>query len=165
MNVRGLDDKGNAANFCETEQIVRVGSKLYSFVMTRGSVPIFWEQIAHGSQNLYEGVNLTRTHEMTKGPFSTHFTDMVNDYKHVLAVDLLQDKRDREVLLTKEYYKQFYSSEQRQNGTLQFLHFDFHRFCKGGNFQALRVLINELTESMESFGAFSMDLGTGDVLT
>lgn len=49
MNVRGLDDKGNAANFCETEQIVRVNNKLYSFVMTRGSVPIFWEQIAHGS--------------------------------------------------------------------------------------------------------------------
>ena len=43
---------------------------------------------------------------------------MVNDYKHVMVVDLLQDKREREVLLTKEYYKHFYNSEQRQNGTL-----------------------------------------------
>lgn len=48
---------------------------------------------------------------------------------------------------------------------MQFLHFDFHRFCKGGNFQALRVLINELNDSMESYGAFSVDLDTGDVLT
>lgn len=48
---------------------------------------------------------MTRTPEMTKGPFNAHFSQMVTDYKHVMVVDLLQDKREREVLLTKEYYK------------------------------------------------------------
>ena len=44
MNVRGLDDDGNVANFCETEQILRIGELVYSFVTIRGSVPIFWQQ-------------------------------------------------------------------------------------------------------------------------
>ena len=71
MNVRGLDDQGNASNFVETENIIKIGPLLYSFVQTRGSVPIFWEQISVGSgiKALYEDVNLTRTTEMTKGPF------------------------------------------------------------------------------------------------
>ena len=43
LNVRGLDDDGHAGNFCETEQIMKIGDLQYSFVITRGSVPIFWE--------------------------------------------------------------------------------------------------------------------------
>ena len=43
MNVRGLDDDGNAGNFVETEQIVRIDQLIYSYVQTRGSVPVFWE--------------------------------------------------------------------------------------------------------------------------
>jgi len=42
LNVRGLDDEGQVANFVETEQIVKIGDIMYSFVTTRGSVPIFW---------------------------------------------------------------------------------------------------------------------------
>ncbi len=42
MNVRGLDDDGNVANFVETEQILKIGQSIFSFVITRGSVPIFW---------------------------------------------------------------------------------------------------------------------------
>ena len=49
-------------------------------------------------------------------------------------MDLLQDKRDREVRLTKEYYKLFFDSELKDKGHVKFLHFDFHRFCKGDKF-------------------------------
>ena len=78
---------------------------------------------------------------MTKEPFRKHFSDMITDYQNVLIIDLLQDKRDREARLTKEYYKQFYDSEFKKDNTLKFLHFDFHRFCKGDKFQDLKVLI------------------------
>ena len=72
MNVRGLDDDGQAANFVETEQILKMGDVVYSFVTTRGSVPIFWQQGTKtgGPQSLFEDVVLTRSSEMTKEPFN-----------------------------------------------------------------------------------------------
>lgn len=42
---------------------------------------------------------------MTKEPFRLHFNEMIKDYSSIHIVDLLQDKRDREERLTKEYYK------------------------------------------------------------
>jgi len=42
LNVRGIDDLGNVANYVETEQIVTINDLQYSFIITRGSVPIFW---------------------------------------------------------------------------------------------------------------------------
>ena len=64
LNVRGINDDGHAANFVESEQIVSVNNNIYSFVATRGSVPIFWEQSGR-----YEDVVLTRSVEMTRKPF------------------------------------------------------------------------------------------------
>ena len=39
-----MDDQGNTATFVETEQIILLGNHVASFVVTRGSVPVFWEQ-------------------------------------------------------------------------------------------------------------------------
>ena len=44
FNVRGTNDDGHVANFVETEQIVSTGPRTTSFLQTRGSVPLFWEQ-------------------------------------------------------------------------------------------------------------------------
>lgn len=48
---RGIDHEGNVANFVETEQIVYCPNKSFddkpvfsSFVIIRGSVPLFWTQ-------------------------------------------------------------------------------------------------------------------------
>lgn len=40
-NCRGIDEQGNTANFVETEQILMIDSKRFSFVQVRGSVPVF----------------------------------------------------------------------------------------------------------------------------
>lgn len=47
---RGIDEKGNVANYNETEQIVIVNhnsddTTILSFVQTRGSIPLFWAEI------------------------------------------------------------------------------------------------------------------------
>lgn len=44
FNVRGVNDDGHVANFVETEQIIYLDNKITSYVQTRGSVPLFWEQ-------------------------------------------------------------------------------------------------------------------------
>ena len=44
FNSRGIDFRGNVANFCETEQIVSVNKWCFSYLQIRGSVPLFWKQ-------------------------------------------------------------------------------------------------------------------------
>ena len=44
-NTRGIDDNGNVANYCESEQILIAGDNLYSFCQLRGSAPVFFEQL------------------------------------------------------------------------------------------------------------------------
>jgi len=110
MNARGIDDNGNVANYVETEQLVLVNNFLYSFVILRGSVPLFWQQNSNGKTKLHEDVEITRSLEMTVEPFTKHFKSMIADYKHVHCVDLLKDLREREDKLTQGYYKLFFDS-------------------------------------------------------
>ncbi|CAF4245929.1 unnamed protein product [Rotaria socialis] len=44
MHCRGIDNDGNVANYVETEQVLWTGHNVMSFIMIRGSVPIFWSQ-------------------------------------------------------------------------------------------------------------------------
>jgi len=101
---------------------VKKGVTQYSYVMVRGSVPLFWEQ-----KGMYEGVTLTRDAAMTKAAFHKHFTDVFEKYKHIYAIDLLSDTKQREIVLTKEYYRQVFESVFKDR--LKFLHFDFHHYC------------------------------------
>lgn len=43
-NARGMDTKGQVANFCETEQIIIINNYCFSHLQIRGSVPMFWKQ-------------------------------------------------------------------------------------------------------------------------
>ena len=42
---RGGDVSGNVSNYVETEQIVETPTHLYSYVITRGSIPLLWNQL------------------------------------------------------------------------------------------------------------------------
>ena len=48
--TRGVDANGHTANSNETEQIIVVkgekGEQVFSYVQTRGSVPVFWTQVS-----------------------------------------------------------------------------------------------------------------------
>lgn len=44
FNVRGTNDDGQVANFVETEQVIFLDNEVTSYIQTRGSVPLFWEQ-------------------------------------------------------------------------------------------------------------------------
>lgn len=44
FNVRGTNDDGHVANFVETEQVIFLDNEVSSYLQTRGSVPLFWEQ-------------------------------------------------------------------------------------------------------------------------
>ena len=42
--ARGIDEDGNAGNYVETEQIILIKDYYFSFLMVRGSAPLFWKE-------------------------------------------------------------------------------------------------------------------------
>ncbi len=101
-NARGLDDEGNVANYVESEQIVTYGKHLFALTQIRGSVPLFWVQ-----KGISQNTSLKRSAEFTIKVFESHINDLVDDYKLILFINLLQRARSYEDNLTKGLEKQF----------------------------------------------------------
>lgn len=80
FNVRGTNDDGHVANFVETEQVIYAddGSAVSSYVQTRGSVPLFWEQ--PGVQVGSHKVRMSRGFEATRPAFERHMEQMRQRY-------------------------------------------------------------------------------------
>lgn len=43
--ARGIDAEGNAGNYVETEQIITIKDHYFSFVQSRGTVPVHWKEV------------------------------------------------------------------------------------------------------------------------
>ena len=156
-NARGINDQGYVANFCETEQIMVVGGRYFiSHVQIRGSVPVFWEQ-----RGLAEDVFLTRNAEMTKKPFGTHFKRILDAYGPCFIMNLLRYNTPREVRITTEYVRQVH--EFADTNKLKFLNFDFHGFCGGDRYQALKVMIQKCDKEILKHGYFIENLAQKSV--
>jgi hypothetical protein len=80
--------------------MVKMKNTVLSYVIIRGSVPIFWEQ-----KGIIEDVTLSRGPEMTKIAFHKHFEELIKTYGPIYVVDLLSDSKKREIILTKEYVR------------------------------------------------------------
>jgi len=156
-NSRGIDDKGHASNFVETEQIAKINNAVFSYVIIRGSVPVFWEQTG-----MTEGVTLTRGPDMTRKAFQKHFESILKTYSKTYIIDLLSDTKERETILTREYVRQIYESEYKND--LRFVHYDFHRFVSGDNYQALKILISKVGDGLSEFGFFEEDVSQKKII-
>ena len=95
---------------------------------------------------------MTRNPDMVKKAFGTHFNDIVTTYGPVYIINLLRDKTKREVLLTKEYIRQVYDSPLKDS--LKFLNFDFHHYCGGDQYQALKVMVQKVDKDLAQHGYF-----------
>ena len=88
FNSRGVNDDGNVANYCETEQILVLNGHIISLVILRGtdhpfkrmthhtlgSVPLFWEQRLIKGRHEPE---LSRTKEASVPAFNKHISMVV----------------------------------------------------------------------------------------
>ncbi|CAG0919847.1 unnamed protein product, partial [Notodromas monacha] len=87
FNVRGANDDGQVANFVETEQVIFADEDVASFVQTRGSVPLFWEQ--PGVQVGSHKVRFARGTEASAPAFDKHMRQMKRNYGQFAIVNLL----------------------------------------------------------------------------
>ncbi|CAD8131415.1 unnamed protein product [Paramecium pentaurelia] len=138
---RGINDDGHVANFVETEQIVISGSILISFVVIRGSVPIFWNQ---------DGVNsikLTRSKELTLSAFIKHF-NLLRRYGKIFCINLMQNSRQLEQVLTDNFYYQF---QKAQLDHVYYQYLDFHSLVKNGKSSGVNPYIYQYEQTLDKF--------------
>lgn len=125
---RGCDEEGNCANFVETEQIFRYNHHFTSFIILRGSIPLFWYQTGY---NYRPPPVLFRGEEENHQAFVRHFSNLIQSYEtdNIIAVDCTE-QTGREKSLH-DSYKRHIGVLQNSISNLKLIEFDFHKYCRG----------------------------------
>ncbi|XP_017096781.2 synaptojanin-1 [Drosophila bipectinata] len=153
FNVRGTNDEGYVANFVETEQVIYVDGEVTSYVQTRGSVPLFWEQ--PGVQVGSHKVKLSRGFETSAAAFDRHMSMMRQRYGYQTVVNLLGSSligsKEGEAMLSNEFQRHHGMSAHKD---VPHVVFDYHQECRGGNFSALAKLKERIVACGANYGVF-----------
>lgn len=152
FNVRGCNDEGYVANFVETEQAIYLDNEVTSYLQTRGSVPLFWEQ--PGVQVGSHKVKMSRGFEATVPAFDRHMTMMKSRYGRQAICNLLGTSligsKEGEAMLSNEFQKHHELSVHKD---VPHIVFDYHQECRG-NQSNLSKLKDRLDKLCGSFGLF-----------
>lgn len=152
FNVRGCNDDGHVANFVETEQAIYLDGEITSYLQTRGSVPLFWEQ--PGVQVGSHKVKLSRGFEPTAPAFDRHMTMMKARYGRQAIFNLLGTSligsKEGEAMLSNEFQKHHELSVHKD---VPHIVFDYHQECRG-NQTNLSKLKDRMDKVCGSFGLF-----------
>ncbi|GAA5877836.1 hypothetical protein JCM8547_002693, partial [Rhodosporidiobolus lusitaniae] len=159
---RGIDQHGNVSNFNETEQVVLLdgeggrgsgnvrGDIRFSYVQTRGSVPVYWAEI----NNLrYKPDLKIMDVSSTAESLSRHFDQQISLYGDQFLVNLVNSHGYEKPV--KEAYER--ALEAMNNPRVHYTYFDFHKECKGLRFDRVSVLIDGLDEELTQQGYFYHD--------
>ncbi|KAH8283509.1 hypothetical protein KR018_004594 [Drosophila ironensis] len=153
FNVRGTNDEGYVANFVETEQVIYVDGEVTSYVQTRGSVPLFWEQ--PGVQVGSHKVKLSRGFETSAAAFDRHMSMMRQRYGYQTVVNLLGSSmigsKEGEAMLSNEFQRHHGMSAHKD---VPHVVFDYHQECRGGNVLALAKLKERIVACGANYGVF-----------
>lgn len=195
---RGIDEQGHVSNYNETEQIVilndlkgglsgfgggqsmtsgKTGQDLqvYSFVQTRGSVPLFWAEV---NELKYTPRLQVWSVETAVEAARKHFTEQINIYGENYMVNLINSKgrEDR----VKKAYEQLVrillsspsestetdklsseklhilepGSKQNNMDRLHYVYFDFHNETKGLQWHRAELLMGRLNDGLAQGGYF-----------
>lgn len=160
FNVRGTNDEGHVANFVETEQVIYLDGEVTSYLQTRGSVPLFWEQ--PGVQVGSHKVRLSRGFEASRPAFERHMRQMRERYGGQAIVNLLGTSligsKEGEAMLSQEFQRQHKESSAADD--VPHVVFDYHQECRGGNMTALA----KLKQRLEGCGLFEVFHANGEMV-
>ncbi|KAJ5892754.1 hypothetical protein N7504_009445 [Penicillium tannophilum] len=195
---RGIDEEGHVANYNETEQIAilndstggmsgfaggqsmsdgRKGQDLqvYSFVQTRGSVPVFWAEV----NNLQYTPKLqVRGVDTAVEAARKHFSEQIRLYGENYLVNLVNQKGREErvktayeqmirTLITSSHENTEASEKtpekmhtldpglkHKEMDHLHYVYFDFHNETKGLKWHRAELLMGRLSEGLAQGGYF-----------
>jgi hypothetical protein len=89
------------ANFVETEYGLEYFGIACSHIQVRGSVPVFWCQTGVKAK-----LSVTKSGEQTYPAFKKHIEELISDYNNIFILNLLKEKKAKEVRLTKAFEAQ-----------------------------------------------------------
>lgn len=154
FNVRGSNDDGHVANFVETEQLIVLDDEVTSYVQTRGSVPLFWEQ--PGIQVGSHKVKMSRGFNASHAVFDRHMKMIKKRYGHQVIVNLLGSSmigsKEGEAVLSNLFQAHHKSSED--NLDIPHILFDYHQECRGGNTRNLSKLKSKIDKYLKAFSLY-----------
>lgn len=153
FNVRGTNDDGHVANFVETEQVIYLDNEITSYVQTRGSVPLFWEQ--PGIQVGSHKVKISRGFEASAPAINRHLDMIKQRYGQQVIVNLLGSSliggKEGEAMLSQLFQTHHNMLEHKD---VPHILFDYHQECRGGNMKNLSKLKAKVEKYLESFSLF-----------
>ncbi|KAI7859014.1 SacI homology domain-containing protein [Circinella umbellata] len=153
FNSRGIDDNGHVANFVETETVLYSDRVCYAFMQTRGSVPVFWEQQGIVNQKL----QIARGPSATQPAVKRHFTELIQRYHSICNINLLSARENTgESLLGSTYISAVHQLHMPES-ELRMVNFDLHAECRGGNYENIVYLLDEVRDYLDLHGYFLMD--------
>ncbi|CAK1590908.1 unnamed protein product [Parnassius mnemosyne] len=150
--MRGVDAQGNVANFVETEQIIERGGEKSSFVQTRGSIPLFWNQYP----DLKYKPAMTLLPEDHVAAYTRHMRDQMQRYGDQVLVNLI-DMHGKEEALERGYRAAVAAAALPG---VRYEPFDFHAECRGMRYDRLTVLMDRIAHEQTEFGYFLSRGGT-----
>ena len=159
FNVRGVDDNGHVANFVETEQVIFLEEAVSSYVMIRGSVPLFWEQpgVNVGSHK----IKMSRGSEISQPAFDRHVALIKKRYGRQHFITLCGSK-EGEANLTRMYMIHHKASQIAKD--IPLTAFDYHHYCSRGRTENLRKLKDQIEKTLSQQGFFTQD-AHGNIIT
>nr|ABF95396.1 Transmembrane protein G5p, putative, expressed [Oryza sativa Japonica Group] len=136
---------GGEVQILKEPQLILLRQNSWQSMKVRGSIPLLWEQIVDLS---YKPCLNIIEHEETPKVVQRHFHDLSQRYGDTVVVDLT-DKQGDEGNLSNAF-----AAEMERIPNIRYVHFDFHHICRGGNFDNLQVLYNQIEEAIQKQGYF-----------
>ncbi|GAM25441.1 hypothetical protein SAMD00019534_086160, partial [Acytostelium subglobosum LB1] len=156
--MRGADNKGNVANYVETEQIFEQHKPdsddptYTAFVQVRGSIPVLWSQYPDLNYKIrvkFNGNDAEHFHAVRE-----HFVALQDLYRDTTAVNLV-NKRGDEGRLGESYQKHV----QRLSTDTRYIWFDFNAECKHTHMDKLSQLLDKTKDSLTRDGFLHVSEG------
>lgn len=148
---RGINDKGQVANFNETEQIVVHNDTIYSYLQTRGSVPVYWAEVNNLKYKPHLSIGQANSVEAGR----RHFDEQTSLYGKNYLVNLVNQKGYE--LPVKNAYENLVKS--LGDDQLQYIYFDFHHECRKMQWHNVYLLL----ETLQQLGLSKDDYFIGTV--
>jgi hypothetical protein len=154
--TRGLDARGNSANFVETEQILvcKMSGRtvVNSYVQVRGSIPLLWSQ-----KPTLEYMPKGKVEESFASNLAAcrlHVQDVKQAYGNLTLVNLVDKKGNQ--LFVGDAFTRIIS--ELKDSQVRYEWFDFHAECKGMKYDNLAKLVLAVQQPLEEYSYFSTTL-------
>ena len=158
--TQGINIHGHVANYIETEQIMIFKNYQFSFVQSRGTLPLFYEIKQKLHKNLE--VVITKPFEITKSPFMKHLKIMIREYKFIFFLNCLNVNNDNEKIFFSDLNSLQNIKEINMLCKNKFVEFEIDEENKLT--EELDKTISSMIKLFDNFGYFCYDINEKKVL-